>query len=145
VNLPLTGNISDVYVRDMWSNTTVLVSINYAGTNRGNGNSLTPVISSDGRRVVFSSGARDLVNPPLPSSQSANNLFVWDLVTRKTTLLSVNFRGTAAVGSVIGSAWSPGFSLSTNGVVAFTSGATNLVRVPFSNPTSDVFFRRLDP
>jgi Tol biopolymer transport system component len=145
INLPLAGNISDVYVRDMWSNTTVLVSINHAGTNRGNGNSLTPIISADGRRVCFSSAARDLVDPPIPLGLTANNLFVRDLVARTTTLLSVNSRGTTAAGSQTGSVWSPGFSLSTNGVVAFASGATNLVRVPRSNPTSDVFFRRLDP
>ena len=36
-------------------------------------------------------------------------------------------------------------SMSTNGVVAFSSSGTNVVRVPLMNPASDVFLRRLPP
>ena len=141
VNLLLMGNMVDVYVRDTWSNTTVLVSINRTGTNRGNFSSFSPIMTPDGARVLFSSGARDLVDPHISFGLPVINLFVRDLVAQTTTLLSDNFRGTAAVGST----YAPGYNMSTNGLVVFASTGTNIVRVPVSSPTSDVFLRRLSP
>ncbi len=53
----------DVFVRDLQTGTTRLVSVNRAGTDSGNGFSggQSPVISADGRFVAFWSLASDLV------------------------------------------------------------------------------------
>src|SRR2546430_1816072 len=51
----------DVFVRDLKTDTTTLVSVNYAGTNSGNSQSRFPVFSADGRSVAFDSLAGDLV------------------------------------------------------------------------------------
>ena len=53
--------IQDVFIRDLQSGTTTLVSVNRLGTDSGNDNSGSPAISADGRFVAFSSSATDLV------------------------------------------------------------------------------------
>ncbi|PYS59239.1 MAG: hypothetical protein DMF74_21855, partial [Acidobacteria bacterium] len=50
----------DVFVRDTQLGITTLASINRTGTNSGNNWSRNPIISTDGRRVVFMSIASDL-------------------------------------------------------------------------------------
>jgi RHS repeat-associated protein len=94
----------DVYVRDLAAKATTLVSVNAAGTGAGNGSSYpdyngggAPRISSDGRYVVFISFATDLVpNFVDGNGPDGNDLFVRDLTTGKTMLLSVNDSGTAS-------------------------------------------------
>ena len=56
-----TNGHSDIFVRDLQSGTTTLVSVNQAGTASGNGFSENPLISADGRFVAFVSEASDLV------------------------------------------------------------------------------------
>jgi Tol biopolymer transport system component len=72
-----TNNAQDVFVRDLRAGTTVLVSLNSAGTGSGNSASFSPSISSDGRYVLFRSLARNLA----PGSFTAGyeNLFLRDL------------------------------------------------------------------
>ncbi len=55
------ANISDVFLRDLQSGTTTLVSMNAAGTGPGNNASYSPAVSDDGRYVLFVSRAGDLV------------------------------------------------------------------------------------
>jgi len=55
-----TNTVYDVFVHDLVSDTTDRVSISSAGR-EGDGRSLDPRISADGRWVAFSSDARDLV------------------------------------------------------------------------------------
>ena len=84
----------DVYVRDLLTGTTTLVSRNFGGTARGNGLSggnTTLGISADGRFVTFTSFATDLVATADNNHQS--DVFVRDLQTRTTTLVSVNRNG----------------------------------------------------
>jgi WD40-like Beta Propeller Repeat len=50
----------DVYVRDLTTATTMLVSVDAAGTDAGNGRSTMPTISADGTRIAFLSEADDL-------------------------------------------------------------------------------------
>jgi Tol biopolymer transport system component len=54
------GNLQDVFVRDLQTGTTTLVSQNAAGTASGNGASYSNGISADGRYVAFQSLATDL-------------------------------------------------------------------------------------
>lgn len=51
----------DVFVRDLQTGTTTLVSVKISGTGTGNGTSQKPTISADGRYVAFERDAGDLV------------------------------------------------------------------------------------
>ncbi len=55
-----TFNTSDVFLRDLQTGTTSLVSVNTSGNGPGNGSSLFPLISGDGRYVLFCSYAANL-------------------------------------------------------------------------------------
>ena len=56
-----TNSTSDVYVRDVASHTISLVSVSADGLSCGNGPSVHPDITPDGRWVAFESGASNLV------------------------------------------------------------------------------------
>lgn len=123
----------DVYVRDRTTNTTSLVSVNSSGTEGGNGTSFDPVLSSNGRYVAFTSTANNLVSGILDNPYSTRDVFLRDLLTGTTTLVSINTAGTATGNSDSGSrnnAWAldKGVAISDDGrFVAFSSGANNLV------------------
>lgn len=127
-----------------------LVSINQAGTATGNAisydgasaasyggfgglNTSRPVTSVDGRFVVFSSLATDLVSTPT-SGQA--NVFRRDTVTGTTTLVSVSRSGRA------GNAASSNASVSADGrYVIFQSSATDLVAGSAQPAALGVFVR----
>jgi Ca2+-binding RTX toxin-like protein len=127
-----TNNLSDIFVRDLLTNTTTHVSVDSAG-NQQNDRSFTPSISGDGRFVTFSSFASNLV----PGDTNNNeDIFVRDLSTNTTTLVSVSSSGDRA------NDYSEFPSISANGrFVAFRSFATNLV--PGDNNKGDIFVRDL--
>src|SRR6266536_5956726 len=85
-----TNNASDVFLRDLASGTTTLVSVNSAGTGGGNGPSTSSLISADGRFVNFASTASDLA---ANDTNRASDVFVRDLQTGTTTLMSVSANG----------------------------------------------------
>src|SRR5215468_1581185 len=58
----------------------------------GNGNSVAPVVSPDGRFVLFSSSASDLV--PGDNGQLGPDLFLRDRASNTTALVSANLSGT---------------------------------------------------
>ena len=58
------GGSPDVFVRDLQTGITRLVSVSADGTSAGNSNSCLPVISADGRYVLFHSWANNLTPPP---------------------------------------------------------------------------------
>jgi Tol biopolymer transport system component len=103
-----------------WAKTgsTILLSEGPAGQD-ATSNSSWPSMSADGRFVVFSSWASNLVPHDL---NDAPDIFVRDLVTGATTLISVDSAG--AQGN--DSSFSPSISADGN-VVAFRSDATNLI------------------
>jgi Calx-beta domain/Domain of unknown function (DUF4214)/WD40-like Beta Propeller Repeat len=123
----------NVYVRDLQSGVTTLVSRNLAGTGGGNGASgwFDPLgISADGRFVVFTSFATNLV--AAVDSNNQTDVFVRDLQTQTTTLVSVNRNG----GTSVGGGASDGAVITPDGrFVAFTSQARDLI-------ASDTGFRR---
>lgn len=97
------NNNFDIFVRDLWTQTTTLVTVNRSGTDSGNGqsfmrtsarnygnNNSNSVISADGRYVVFGSSAPDLV-----TGIDTGGLFVRDLVAGTTTLLNANLSYTS--------------------------------------------------
>lgn len=120
----------DIFVRDMTAGTTRLVSVSSAGA-QGNGDSDSPSISSDGRYVVFSSESTNFAGNDI---NGARDVFVYDLQTNTTTLISVNQLRTA---SANGASSEP--TISQEGrYVAFTSGASDLVTGD-NNNSSDIF------
>ncbi|HMP84717.1 MAG TPA: hypothetical protein PKA41_18650, partial [Verrucomicrobiota bacterium] len=108
-----------------------------------NGDSYAPVISADGRFVLFASEADNLVTNgagqafPL-SAPPVLNVFLHDVLGGINRLVSVNTNGTAG-----GNGNSIPISISTNGqFVLFESRASNLTAKDTNNAT-DVFVRDL--
>ena len=127
--------IEDVYVRDLTTATTTLVSVNAAGTASGNGHSVDPVFGPDSRHVGFHSNATDLV-----AGSDANgrfDVFVRDLTTGTTTLVSVNAAGT---GTGDGEAFLSSFT--PDGRILF-SGSTSGLGPTDTNGEDDVYLRDL--
>ncbi|MDB6112114.1 MAG: hypothetical protein JWR69_3864 [Pedosphaera sp.] len=71
-----TNKTQDVFVRDLQTAATLLVSANTTGTGAGNGASYSPVISANGRYVLFRSKANNLT---AGSFSGTENLFLRDL------------------------------------------------------------------
>ena len=129
----INGNGRDVFLRDVWSNATVLVSANCNGTGSGNDYSYQPSVSADGRYVAFESYAWDLA--PGDFGAYVENIFRRDLLTGTTVLVSQN---TSVTGG--GNDYSYSTQISTNGgIVAFFSSASNLIAND-NNTEDDVFF-----
>jgi Tol biopolymer transport system component len=127
----------DVLVRDLDAGTTALVSRagGVAGV-KGNGDSADPVVSADGRFVVFISDASNL-HPD--DTDGIWDIFVRDLRTDTVTLVS---RATGAAGAKgDGDAFYPAISADGR-FVAFASQASNL-DPDDTDATRDVYVRDL--
>jgi Calx-beta domain/WD40-like Beta Propeller Repeat len=142
-----TNNTSDVFVRDLQTNTTILVSVNSAGTGPGNQFSNQAVISANGRVVVFSSSASNLA--PNDSNNTVD-VFARDLQTSTTSLVSINANGTnsgndASFPENVPKDKAPRAVISKDGrFVVFDSNATDLVTLSDANGHgTDVFARDL--
>jgi Tol biopolymer transport system component len=130
-----TNNAQDIFVRDMVNGTTTLVSVNTNGMS-GDGESRDPVMTPDGRYVAFVSAAADLV---AGDNNGIPDVFVRDLQTQTTTLVSVGANSTSST-SAIGSSEAP--EITPNGrYVAFYSTATNLV--PGVASSGEIYVRDL--
>jgi Tol biopolymer transport system component len=70
-----TNKSTDVFIRDLQTQTTMLVSANSVGTGEGNKDSYSPTISSDGRFLLFVSKASNLT---AGSFSGTDNLFLRD-------------------------------------------------------------------
>ena len=111
----------DVFVRDLLTNSTTLVSrASGAAGAAGNDFADEPSISADGRFVAFISAARNFSDE---DEDGAGDIFVRDLLANTTTLVS---RATTATGAA-GDRFSAAPSISADGrFVAFDSAADNL-------------------
>jgi LPXTG-site transpeptidase (sortase) family protein len=106
-----------------------LISVDSSGI-QGNGNSLNPSLSGDGRYMAFQSYASNLVPGDMNASQ---DVFVYDRNTGTTTRVSVG------AGGIQGDATSMDPSISSDGrYVAFLSYASNLVAGD-TNGRGDIF------
>lgn len=120
---------SDIFVRDLQANTTERVS-EFTGDYEGEGDSLRPSISADGRYVAFDSDDWNLV---WGDTNDDFDIFVNDRSTTVTTRVSVDDSGTQASGA----SFRP--SITGDGrYVAFYSEASNLVSGD-TNGATDVF------
>jgi Tol biopolymer transport system component len=68
----------DVFLRDLQTGITTLISTNATGPGPGNGDSYSPIISADGRYVLFRSKANNLAANG-PSRTGNENLYLRDL------------------------------------------------------------------
>jgi WD40 repeat protein len=111
-----TNEVQDCFVHDRITGETTRISVASDGT-QGNGSSIFPAISGDGRYVVFQSDSANLVE-----GVTNGGVFVHDRVTGDTTLVSVSSEGTQ------GNSFSGWPSISADGrYVAFISLSDNLV------------------
>ena len=62
-------NAQNVFVRDLQTGTTTLVSVSTDGVHAGNGDSFSPSISADGRYVLFYSKASNLASGSFSAGQ----------------------------------------------------------------------------
>jgi len=127
-----TNGSYDAFVHDRQVSTTVRVSINSGGV-QGNGDSVDPSISADGRYVAFTSTAGNLVTG---DTNGFADIFMRDCQSATTERVSVDSNG--AQGN--DHSFAPAVSVSADGrCVVFLSSAANLV----SGDTGgfDVFIR----
>ncbi len=126
-----TNGVFDVFVHDCQAGTTTRVSEGSSGT-EANGLSLRPVISPDGRFVLFDSAASNLV---AGDTNAAIDAFLHDRLTGVTERVSVGDGGAQANFDSFGRSMSPDARW-----IAFASQANNLATLD-SNDDSDVFLR----
>lgn len=126
-----TNNRTDIFLRDRDNGTTIRISVDNNGV-EGNANSSNPAISADGRYVVFSSHASNLI---AGDTNSTFDIFLYDI--QADTLERVSLDS----GGLEGNDSSSGPSISSDGrYVAFESSATNFVAGD-TNATSDIFVK----
>lgn len=136
---------SDVFIHDLKTGITRMVSVNTSGEEAGAFCFYTGVagtggasISADGRYVAFQSFACDLVPD---DTNDAQDIFVRDLRTGVTRRASVNSNGIEGNGDIFTASYSA--AISGNGrFVAFTSSSNNLVPGD-NNSKDDIFLRDL--
>ncbi len=124
-----TNNVGDIFVHDLKTSKTIRVSVDSDGNQSVGSGSFRPAISADGRTIAFYSGATNLV----PNDITADDVFVHDRETGKTTRVSVSSAG------VPGNSYSRDPAISADGrYVAFWSIANNLVTGD-TNEWDDIF------
>ncbi|MBI3785588.1 MAG: PD40 domain-containing protein [Deltaproteobacteria bacterium] len=126
-----TNNRLDVFICDRRSGQITLVSASSDGV-IGNGDSILPAISADGRFVAFKSLANNLV---ANDRNGLVDVFVRDVVAGTTERVSVNFLG----GDSNATSYAPGIDC-TGRFVIFGSEANNLDRDDL-NEVASVFLR----
>jgi Tol biopolymer transport system component len=115
-----TNAASDIFVRGMLTRSNLLVSVSTNGLSVGNGISVDPAITSDGRYVAFASFANDLIPG---DTNRFMDVFLRDVQAGSTILASITADG-IRLGD--GDSYSP--ILSSDGrFVLFRSRARNMV------------------
>lgn len=126
---PDANGFTDLFVRDRNSAQTTAVSVSAAGATAA-ANSSQGGISSDGRYVVFVSGASNIV---AGDTNGVSDIFLRDRTTGQTMRISRGLNGAEANGASVDAA------ISADGrYMAFSSAASNLVAGD-TNGVNDVF------
>ena len=115
--------------------TCTTVPVDNTGAEQANGGSLDPSISRNGRFVVYTSDATNLV---AGDTNNSADIFVFDRVTGQNVRVSVDNNGVQGNGDSTLAAIS-----ATGRYVVFTSAATNFVPVD-NNAATDVFLHDRD-
>ena len=132
-----TNGVVDVFVHDRQTGQTTRVSLSSSGA-QGNGPSDTPMLSADGRYIIFHSEASNLVPG---DTNGLRDEFVHDRVTGQTVRVNIASDGTQAngvsVGDEDGCCIYPSISADGRSLVV-TTAASNLVPGD-TNGLDDVF------
>ena len=131
-----TNGVSDIFLRDMVSGTTLLVSVATDG-GFANGACTDPVITPDGTCVVFISSATNLV---AGDANGIPDVFVRDLITQTTRLVSGG--AVCPAGRTTASMATPAISADGR-FVAFFSDATGLAAGAPAVPSGEIYVRDL--
>ncbi len=125
------NGVEDVFVRDLETGTTRLVSVSLSG-NSGNAATKRLLVSGNGRHAAFTSAASDLVPN---DTNGAEDLFVRDLVAGTTTRCNLDVQGNESTGQIelLDLSWDGRF-------VLFSSDADDLVAGD-TNGLTDLFVR----
>jgi Tol biopolymer transport system component len=126
-------NGDDVFVHDLRTGATERVSVNSSEAQADGGSSDPLSISSKGRFVAFASSASNLVED---DTNNISDVFVRDLQRGTTERVSISSSGEQ------GNDHSYPPSISSDGIVAFRSDASNLVANDTNN-TEDIFVHDL--
>lgn len=130
------GRLLDVFVFEISSGRTELVSVRADGAGSGDGQSYAPQFAAGGAVVVFESRAENLVTN---DANGRADVFMRDLGSGQTFLLSTNQTGMGANGN----SFHPRASANGRRVV-FQSQATDLTPTPDANGRDDLFLLDLD-
>ena len=122
------GGVNQVYMADIELGMLARVSSGSTGS-AGDGNSVRPSISANGRYVVYESSASNLV---IGDTNGVDDVFVYDRESGVTHRVSVSSSGSEGNGN----SWRA--VVSDGGIVAFDSEASNLV-TDDTNGVFDVF------
>jgi hypothetical protein len=140
----------DVFVRDLTTGVTRLVSARADGHDAGNGASSAPTFSPDGKKVVFTSSANDLGpedHNGTPSTGPLFDVYIRDLTDDTTSLVSSRADGSQSANDVSAGLdvghLRPGLAgrlpmFTASGRVVFVSFATDLGPTD-TNGESDLF------
>jgi Tol biopolymer transport system component len=133
------NNAQDVFVRDMQSETTVFVSVSTDGASPGNGASYSPIISSDGRYVLFRSLAVNLASGSFIAGYE--NLFLRDLQLATNYALTHTLSSSTA--SPVGAMTTDGRCVAFSGMLsAYAKGLyvwdSQLARLVYTNAVSGI-------
>ncbi len=123
---PVTAQFVQIYLKDLHTGMVELISKGAAGE-PGRGHSQSANISRDGRYVVFTSDATNLVLPP--SAQGRSDIYLFDRNAAQMRLVSTSRTN----GRADNHSYNPVFSADGQ-FIAFDSNATNLV----ANDTNQV-------
>ena len=135
-----TNKVTDCFLYDRQAHTTVRVDVGPADV-QANGECARPVISGDGKLVVFESAASNLEKPNVLGKSTDTNktrdVFLRDLIANTTTRVSVTTEGKQATGDSVRP------SISANGrFVAFQTEAP--LQADDTNKKTDVYLHDLD-
>jgi Tol biopolymer transport system component len=140
-SLPLLSkHCQNVYLRDIDTGATALVSTDLAGPGGNHGGGRFPQFSPDGTKIAFTSfsGTRGTTTGALNSTDE--NIFVRDLTAGTTTLVTVNASGVGGQnnGNEMSEGW---FAFDATGTrVVFVSDAPDLV--PADGPRAGYLYVR---
>ncbi|MEZ6135734.1 MAG: Ig-like domain-containing protein [Pirellulaceae bacterium] len=146
----LLNGIEQLEARRLLTAELVSVTVGPEPLRAGSEYSSNPVISGNGRFVAFQSHADDLTSTA--DTNGTQDVFVRDLLTGVTTLISANFEGTdsgtcegsSCAAATVSGSFDP--AMSDDGrFIAFVSYATNLTEKPIeSGPSPNVFLHDRD-
>jgi hypothetical protein len=123
-----TNQLNDIYVRDRTLNLTTRVSV-ASDTSQSNGTSADPQISANGRYVIFTSDARNLVPG---DTNGFEDVFVRDRTTLTTTRVSLSASGAELTAASYG-----GHISADGSIVVFLSDAPAVSTPDPTCPASD--------